>query len=251
MKPFYVIIKISPNELSGDSIAIGLISYSDDEYRIKLSKSKIRIAKSLLSIETDIISFVNGRLRNALKIENANLRNEPTTLKLFPSSKNLNLDYFYHLNQYSNGALKFSKPKVYPGSITDEVSNKLLATYVENNKAVVKPKSDKRLIDKEFKRSVNHNLIMPIKDRVHVNYKIRNSHVPYIPDAFQIDCIGINGELIGAKSISFTMGIETIEKHVKTYISIIAHLSAKYEKRLNMNNFFLIADQPDLSLIHI
>ena len=96
-----------------------------------------------------------------------------------------------------------------------------------------------------FFDKVETRLISRVKDRVHIRQNIDSKIVPSLFNPFQIDCIGLNGVLVGAKALPFTQSKETLHKSVNTYISIIAQLSSKYNKSLDSNNFFLIADQPD------
>jgi len=44
--------------------------------------------------------------------------------------------------------------------------------------------------------------------------------------------------------LSFTNSKETLHKNINTYVSVIAHLSSKYNKDIKSNSFFLIADEP-------
>jgi hypothetical protein len=66
--------------------------------------------------------------------------------------------------------------------------------------------------------------------------------IPSIVNPFEIDCIGKNGSLIGAKSISFLHKKQTISAHVNSYMNVIFHMSDKFSS--DNNSFYLISDEP-------
>jgi len=59
-----------------------------------------------------------------------------------------------------------------------------------------------------------------------------------------MDCIGLNGSFVGAKSLPLDSSIQTLEKNVSHYVTLIAFLSQQYQKDLSKNKFFLITDEP-------
>ncbi|MCD8528657.1 MAG: hypothetical protein LRY27_01460 [Chitinophagales bacterium] len=70
--------------------------------------------------------------------------------------------------------------------------------------------------------------------------------MPTIYFNYEIDCIGLNGAFIGAKSIDFEKSYQTIDKEVSHYYALISSLSSKHKKSLEDNNFYLIANEPKL-----
>ena len=145
---------------------------------------------------------------------------------------------------YSNGLLKFSLPKLVADDIDDIKFNKLFSLLVDNSEEVA-PNNNSKELEKIFYKTIDDKLITRVKDKVHVKQNIDNKIVPTLFNSFEMDCIGLNGVFVGAKSLPFTQSKETLHKSINTYISVIAHLSSKYGKSLDENNFFLIADQPD------
>ncbi|MGJ8685590.1 MAG: hypothetical protein ACSHWW_13245, partial [Nonlabens sp.] len=65
----------------------------------------------------------------------------------------------------------------------------------------------------------------------------------YFP--YEMDCIGLNGSLIGAKSLSFDQSLSVIDKNISHYFTLISSLTSKYNKSLKDNNFYLISDEPN------
>jgi hypothetical protein len=61
-----------------------------------------------------------------------------------------------------------------------------------------------------------------------------------------MDCIGLNGAFVGAKSIPFNKSVPTLDKDISHYIALISLLSTKYNKDVKNNNFFLIANEPSV-----
>jgi hypothetical protein len=239
MKSFYSLIKIAPNTLSDDNLTIGIILSDVNGFRFRFSKEKKQIAKSLVSVDNSIIDFLE--LEIAKKINDTNLNFKNSKLELFDFNQNLSSGYFDYLSKYSNGILRFSKPNYIASDLDDSQFLELFKLFVDSTDVGVQKKINS--IDKVFYDRINTNLIERVKDRVHINFKFDSNLIPTIT-TFDIDCIGLNGAFVGAKSLPFTQSKDILQKSIQTYISVIAHLSKEKEKSLADNNFFLIADSP-------
>nr|WP_299417469.1 hypothetical protein [uncultured Emticicia sp.] len=68
--------------------------------------------------------------------------------------------------------------------------------------------------------------------------------MPSIYFQYELDCIGLNGVLIGAKSISFERSNVILDKDLSHYITLISLLSSTYNKDIKKNNFYLISEEP-------
>lgn len=242
MKSFYSLIKISPNEMSGDSLSIGLIISTPEGSKLKISKERKKIAKGFLSSNSDVIDFIERELVNKIKFLNESFVKNKNSL--FDTPDLLDDKYLSYLSNYSNGLLKFSLPKLVADDIDDIKFNKLFSLLVDNAEEL-SPNNNSKELEKNFYKTIDDKLISRVKDKVHVKQNIDNKIVPTLFNSFEMDCIGLNGVFVGAKSLPFTQSKETLHKSINTYISVIAHLSSKYSKSLDENNFFLIADQPD------
>lgn len=243
MKSFYSLIKIAPNEMSGDTLTIGILLSTSSGIKVKFSKYKKQIAKSLISADSSILDFVEKEILAKVK-EHNNFLSE-NKKGLFEWSTILDANYFSYLSKYSNGLLKFSAPTIIADNIDDVKFEKLVRLFVDGTFIPEEDKKPAKKIEKIFYETVEKRLISKVKDKVHIHQQIDSKIVPSLFNPFEIDCIGLNGVLVGAKALPFTQSKETLHKSVNTYISVIAQLSAKYKKSLDENKFYLIADQPD------
>ncbi|MDM1376503.1 hypothetical protein [Myroides marinus] len=243
MKTFYTLLKVRVNQLSEDSLTVGLILYNDLNFQVGFSKHKISAAKSLLDIDGRLLDLTLKEIHS--KLLNSNQDLEKYRYSLLEVENQFNECYFEYLAKYSNGYLMFSQPK-YIEVKNDEVNFKqLFKLFVDNTVETAEVIEDeKRLLEKEFIQRVEDNLIAKVVDRVHTHYKFDNNSIPTLLSSFDLDCVGQNGVLVGAKAMSFTHSKEKLHKGLNTYISVIAHLSTKYKKSLEKNDFYLIVDEP-------
>ena len=243
MKTFYSLIKIVPNEMSGDSLTIGIILSSQEGIRFKISKAKRNFAKSIVNIDGSLFDFIEREITSKIKEQNNILK--LGKISLFETSTFLTSEYFQYLANYSNGLLKFSSPLMIADNVDDAKFLKLFNLFVDSSIEPINKKNDSiKKYEKAFYTKVNTNLIEKVKGKVHTKESIDSKVVPTLFNPFEIDCIGLNGVLIGAKSLPFVQSKETLHKSLNTYISVIAHLSAAHKRSLANNKFFLIADEP-------
>ncbi|WP_291074425.1 hypothetical protein [Empedobacter sp. UBA5987] len=245
MKSFYTLIKVRTNQLSGDSLTIGVVVFNEFKFKVQFSKQKISTAKSLVDIESKFFDLIIKEIKQNLESSN----------KDFDSYKNglLNVDYkfndlyFDYLSRYSNGIIEFTTPKFIALKNTENEFSKIFSMFVDKSIFTEDLNSEKKIIEENFHKRIKTNLIDRVEEKVHTNIKLDNDIIPTLINTFELDCVGKNGVLIGAKSISFNQSKDTIHKNLNTYISIIAHLSKKYHKGLDVNQFFLIADEPKVN----
>lgn len=245
MKSFYTLIKVRTNQLSGDSLTIGVVVFNEFKFKVQFSKQKISTAKSLVDIESKFFDLIIKEIKQNLESSN----------KDFDSYKNglLNVDYkfndlyFDYVSRYSNGIIEFTTPKFIALKNTENEFSKIFSMFVDKSIFSEDLNSEKKIIEENFHKRIKTNLIDRVEEKVHTNIKLDNDIIPTLINTFELDCVGKNGVLIGAKSISFNQSKDTIHKNLNTYISIIAHLSKKYHKGLDVNQFFLIADEPKVN----
>ncbi|MDA3854599.1 MAG: hypothetical protein PF444_10235, partial [Bacteroidales bacterium] len=242
MKTFYSLIKISPNEVSGDNLTIGIVVSCSNVLRVAFSKSRKQIATSISGVNSSLINYVEREITNTVNKNNERLETEKGDLLNFPAL--LESEYFDYLSNYSNGLLKFSSPKMIATEINDSSFAKLFELLVDNSLVVDNLKIIEKDRDLRFYNMIEKKLISRVKSKVHTNIEINKSIVPTLFSPYTVDCIGMNGVLVGAKALPFSVTQDTILKSVNNYISIIAHLSSAKMKRLNDNKMFLIADEP-------
>lgn len=251
MKTFYTILKLSPNTMAGDSLSIGLLVCRGNEYWLKISETKKKIVKKLINNKARSVDFALKQLENYLIQLKFNSDNE----QLFPLEKFLTLDYVDYLNIYSNGLLQFSKASILDDSFNNEKFVKLYSLLVEKEAEIkdlsLIQKSNSRLEivsdhgeDSYLIQKVHQNLIQRVEDKIHTEITLNHSNLKSLYFNINIDCIGLNGSFVGAKTLSLENTVPTLEKNVSHYIALIAFLSQEYKKDLDTNNFFLIADEP-------
>ncbi len=203
MKTFYSLIKLAPNEMSSDTLTIGIILSSVNGYKLKFSENKIKLIRPLISIEPSIIDFLIKEFKSTVDTENK--KNKLNNSTLFELPALFSSEYFIYLSNYSNGLLKFTVPNIIADLVDDKSFEKLYQLFVDNSplESAKISKSTKQY-EKVFYEKVDLNLISIVKDKVHTNQSISHKIVPSLLNPFEIDCIGLNGVLIGAKSVPFT-----------------------------------------------
>lgn len=240
MKTFYTIIKLSPNTLTGDSLSIGLLVCRGNKYWLKISDHKKNIAKKLLGEKEKSIDFVIKQLAIYLK----QLNEETQKTSLFKLQSFITEDYINYLNIYSNGILQFSKASEIVDEFDDFKFSKLYSLLIEEAIENVESIELVKHEISDFKLNVQNNLIKKVQNKIHTEITIDDSVLKSLYFNFNMDCIGLNGSFVGAKSLSSNLTVQTLEKSVSHYLALIALLSQEYNKNLNRNHFFLIADEP-------
>jgi hypothetical protein len=210
---------------------------------VKFSKHKKQLVKSILYTDHSIVDFVEREIINKVKEQNRFVSENKRGLFELPAL--LDSDFFSYLSRYSNGLLKFSSPTFIDDKIDSVKFEKLFFLFVDSSVTDVAKDKSLKEIEQVFYKKVNTRLISRVKDVIHTDQNFDNKIVPSLFSPFKMDCIGLNGVFVGAKSLPFTQSKETLHKTVNTYISVIAHLSSEYSKSLSGNKFYLIADQPD------
>lgn len=242
MNSFYNILKIARDTSSNDSVSIGLLVYSNEKFFLQFSAKKIRIAKSLISDNSDIIDFFQSQMTSRINSLNEAFRLDES--KLFPEKNIYSASYFDYLNRYSNNLVQFSKS--YPLSKTlnqndfEQLFNLLIgddfqSTFQEVTKW------------QEFEYRVKNKLLDQVKDKVHIYARLTEKVIPSLYFTYDLDCIGINGVITAAKSIDFNRNENTIDRNISHYFQISTLLAKNYSKDKSDNNFYLIADEPELT----
>ncbi len=237
MRSFYSIIHISPNVATGDSVAVGIVFFNGKTFQTYFSDQKRKIAQRLITNkETDFKSLFNTI---AKKCESLNDELQANKL-IYNSEKYINSSYFEYLSIYSNGLIQFSKPKLFISTNQENEFDKLVQMFF--NETIEK----EIRFDKESQTEllIQKQLIERVAEKVHTNYLFQPALYPYIHFNYELDCIGLNGALIGAKSFNFNQSEQTIDLKLSHYHSIILMLSSNHHKSIEENNFYLIAEEP-------
>lgn len=241
MNSFYSIVKLSPNIATEDSVAIGMLLFDGKKFRTYFSDKKKRVANNLLDDKNVNLNFIINQV-----IEKCNTVNsDKEELKLFYKFDKLSeISYFDYLSNYSNGIIQFSKPKPLYEEMNDIAFEKLI-------NFLFKESLDKylKVVDSfhlhRSRELIERKLINKVDTKVHTHYKFKPEVFPSIYFSYEMDCIGLNGSLIGAKSLPFDKSVQSLDKDISHYFTLISSLTSKYNKSLKDNNFYLISEEPE------
>ncbi|NDV14911.1 hypothetical protein GO009_02640 [Muricauda sp. TY007] len=243
MKKFYSIVKIVTDMTVNDSISTGIIVNDGTRLLFKFSDYKKSIAKRLFQSDSDDIDFAIKQLEKRIEEINKSINLEGTIglFDLTEYNSQLKSDYFTYLNAYTTGLIQFGSPKLILDSHSIDL-DKLFKLYVDPVEHIKDNKGEEDLLI--IKSHVQKRLISKVEERIHTNIKIDSNLISDIIFPYELDCIGMNGSLVGAKSLSFEHSHQTVDKYVSHYITLITSLSYKYSKSLKDNRFYLIANEP-------
>lgn len=242
MQTFYTIIKIAPNTMTDDTLSIGLLVCDSQKYWLQFSEERKSAAKRIMDENSEAVDFVVKQI--SLYIQKLNKEIAKSNNELFPLSNLLQSEYFNYLNNYSNGLLRFSKPSLLDDTVTEEKFLKLFALLIDKN--IEREPKTKDIFNEVFYTTINKKLIKRVEKKIHTKININPSVLPSMYFQYEMDCIGLNGAFVGAKSIPFNKSLPTLDKDISHYIALISLLSTKYNKNIKKNNFFLIADEPNI-----
>lgn len=239
MNSFYNIVKIARGQTSHDSIAIGLIVSSDGRYEILFSDRKIKIARTLLGDDSDLIEFFETQLINWIDSLNKSL---VTSESLIFPEKTIGADYFDYLSRYSNNLIQFSTPFLLDKNIDSSDFKKLFSLLIDNE---IQIHQEKNVYYEDFTERIRIRLIDEVKDKVHVYARLTEKEIPSLYFPFDMDCIGMNGVITAAKSIDFNRTELSIDRNLSHYFQVSSLIVRSYGKAKVDNNLFLIADEPE------
>jgi hypothetical protein len=241
METYYSIIKIAPNPSAGDSLAIGLLLRDRNGFRIHFSDNRKKAVKHLLYQNSEVVEFIAKQIEQRVKELNAELHEHRG--EMFSIASLIKSQYFTYLNKYSNGILQFSMPGlINDNDITETKFFKLFELLID--KLPADEQKSNVPSEERFLNIVKKKLITRVENRVHTNVKIDNKSVPSLYYHFEMDCIGLNGAFVGAKSLQFTKTHQTLDKEISHYANLITVLSLSNNKDISKNNFYLIAEEP-------
>lgn len=226
--------------MTDDCLSIGLLVCDGSKYWLQFSEERKNASKRLMDENADAVDFIVKQI--SLHIQKLNKEITKSNTELFPLNSLLNSEYFSYLNNYSNGLLRFSKPSFLNDVINEEKFLKLFALLIDKN--IEREPKVKDTANEKFYAAINKNLIKKVEKKIHTKININSATLPSMYFQYEMDCIGLNGAFVGAKSIPFNKSVTTLDKDISHYIALISLLSSKYNKDVKNNNFFLIADEP-------
>lgn len=237
MHSFYTIVSLSPNIATKDSVGVGLVLFDGNRFQYYFSDRKRMAAQKLISNPDLDLKGIFKQIEG--KCEELNRELIQNKL-IYSAHKWMDASYFEYLEKYSNGLVQFSAPKAFIVSGEADEFEKLVRMLFNENLheyiTVTPPSRTQRLVEEK--------LIKRVSDKVHVNYKFTPSLFPSIHFKYELDCIGKNGFLVGAKSLEFNQSSQTLDLKMSHYYSLILMLASKHNKPIKGNNFFLLAEEP-------
>lgn len=254
MKPFYTLVRIVPGPSGSDVITVGLLAHTGTKLHLRISPFKVRLARHFFN--SDIAHWVDNTLKQLhRKIQNANERAEEIESRKYDMQQTIALhsDTFDplafsfgevdYMHRYYNGLLQFSTPTPVATELTDKVLGTLYKSFVsahtEEPVYTVEDVSVQLFQDRVEKRLLNR-----VANKVNVNLPVREFVLPSLHFPFEMDCIGINGALVGAFAIDFSQSSTTTDKKFGHYVDVINRLIYKYQRQETENAFYLIVDEP-------
>jgi hypothetical protein len=236
LNSFYTIIKLSPNPVSSDQISIGILLRSDSKFYLKFSERKINTVRKLLQGDFNLVKYFIKELEKEVDKANKILTEESNVLFNYDSI--LTSEFFLHLNRISQNLILFSEPSRIEGIDSEEKFNNLFNLFIDNQSAISykSPKSEALV------KNVEEKLINRVKDKVHTRINIDKRIIPSLNFTLNIDAIGLNGDIISAKSLDFNKEYRTIETILYRYKIVLSKIEEKYSKR---KEAFIIADEPE------
>ena len=241
MRSFYSIIQISPNIAAGDKLAVGLIYFDGSQFQIYFSKNKRQIAERLIANKNVNVKSILDQFTRKTDQLNSNLENKELLFE--NSSQWTNSNYFNYLSSYSNGLIQFSQPKSYLSTGNDKEFDGLVEMLLNERIEQSINVQDYS----EIRSTIENKLIKRVSNKVHTHYKFDHESFPSLHFNYELDCIGKNGSLIGAKSFEFDQSEQTIKGKMSNYYALILMLSSKHHQNIETNNFYLISSEPKSS----
>ena len=230
------VLKYVSNNLSGENIAIGLLAVSDKKRFLKISKSKLKLIKSLNADASKLIEFSLNQLN---KIFEDDLKNSDQQ-KLI-NQNILSIEYLNRLANYNNGIVQFSSPQTFNMIFEEDDFENFFQKYI-SIEPEVSPK--KILPNSSLKVELQNNFYNPLRNKIDVDYTLKKKSLPSLLFDFHLDGLGVNGAVYAVKSIDVNTHINSA--HLKNEIS---EYESVLERLTRFGNEKGISDNPKYSLV--
>lgn len=242
--PFYTLLRIVPNPASGEAVVVGLVFFDGIRHEIQVSNHKLRLAVWLARHAETTIRYAVRQLEARVEADTG-IRRQALLAGHLPESANLmNRSDWEYLARYSNGMVRVDSlmnVALFPDDNVTTVFNQLYASLVDSNE-IIKHNRTKPLV-----RSSVRTLIQRVKSQVHTNINLTPKILPDLFFNLSLDCLGMNGSLIGAHSLPIDqLRIDTLQQHFSECRFAIKSLSEHYKPHKPQSNIlYLLADEPD------
>lgn len=242
--PFYTLLRVVPNPASGEAVVIGLVLFDGTRHEMQVSTLKLRLAVWLAKQAETTIRYAVRQIEARVEADTTVRRQALLTGSLPESSRLMNRADWEYLARYSNGMVRVDSlmnVALFPDDDVTTVFNQLYANLVDANEPL-KPNRVKPLV-----KGAVRTLIQRVKSTVHTNVKLTPKLLPDLFFNLSLDCVGMNGSLIGAHSLPIDqLGIDTLQQHFSECRFAIKSLSEHYKPHKPQSNvLYLLADEPD------
>lgn len=230
------VLKYVSNNLSGENIAIGLLAVSDKKRFLKISKSKLKLIKSLNADASKLIEFSLNQLN---KIFDDDLKNFDQQ-KLI-NQNILSVEYLNRLASYNNGLVQFSSPQTFNMIFEEADFDNFFQKYISIEPEV----SPKKVIpNSRLKVELQNNFYNPLRNKIDVDYTLKRKSLPSLLFDFHLDGLGVNGAVYAVKSID--VNTHSYPAHLKNEIS---EYESVLERLTRFGNEKGISGKPKYNLV--
>ncbi|MBJ6111794.1 DUF3037 domain-containing protein [Hymenobacter sp. BT523] len=239
---FHLLVRIAPNPVAGEAVAVGLVFFDGQRYRFRFSPRKQRLAAELAPASRRIVYQLIQQVAQRLEGDTeARLRgvkaNSPELIQL--------ADWQY-MNRYSNGLLQISNPNpvaLFENDAPGTVFEQLYGRLVEKSRVVSAPS-----LDVFTSPAPVRALVERVKGSVHTELHLTDQLLSGLFFELDLTCLGLNGSFTAAHTLPlerFTM--PTLQQHIFEYETAAQILTRTYEKSLEKSAFYVICDEPSQS----
>ena len=241
--PFYTLLRVVPNPASGEAVVVGLVLFDGIGYTIRVSPRKLNLAIKLVPHAETTIRFAVRKLENRVTQDTAVRRAALGADRLPDSAQVITQDNWNYLNRYMNGLVQVDKPEavmLFEDDNPQKVFEQLYESLVAANEPVKRPRK------KVAVKLPVRKMIERVKTQVHTNVTLTPAMLPDLFFQLKLECIGMNGSLIGAHSLPLDrLSIGTLQQHYSECQFALKSLTQHYKPEKPGNNkLYLLADEP-------
>lgn len=244
MTPFYTLLRVVPNPASGEAVVVGVVLFDGSQYRMRVSQRKTKLAILLARENEAPVWFALQRLQGRVEQDTAARRQTMLTGEVPVSGSLLARGDWEYLSRYSNGALHVDAPLpavLFEGEDGETVFDQLYSNLVDQ-KAEFKRKRVNALVKPPVRAMIER-----VKPKVHTNIELSPRLLESLFFKLRLDCIGMNGSIIGAHSLPLEqLAIGTLQQHLTECRLALKSLTDAYKpKEPGRNVLYLFVDEPD------
>ncbi|RSK37314.1 DUF3037 domain-containing protein [Hymenobacter metallilatus] len=241
---FYTLLRIMPNPASGEAVVVGLVLFDGMQHEVRVSKRKLKLAILLARNAEAAIRYAIRQIEARVETDTIARSQAMVSERLPELTQLMSRSDWEYLTKYSNGLLRVDHPMnvaMFDGDNPALVFNQLYTSLVDSDDSVKQPKR-KTLVNESVK-----TLIQRVKPQVHTNITLTPKLLPDLFFNLRLDCIGMNGSLIGAHSLHLEqLSMDTLQQHFSECRFAIKSLSKHYKPQKPQSNIlYLLADEPD------